>query len=116
MKMKLLGLLALTGLSLGLAAAPANAHGGHRSSSVNLGPAYVYYGNGYRRVDYDYRYRPGKRYGYFTARHRNYRDRDLWHHCFDGRWYSYNDRRHLRFHERLRYQQRNQFKRRYRNW
>lgn len=116
MNTKLIGFVALLGLSLGLASVPANAHGASHRISYGFGPAYVYYGNRYRPVDYAYRFRPGNRYGYYTAKQRRYRDRQLWHHCFDGHWYPYNDRQHRRYHDRLFRDYRKRTRRYYRPW
>lgn len=116
MKTKMITFAALVGLTFGIATPPANAHGSYANTAVRLGPAYVYYSDGYRRVDRNYRYGSRNRYGYFTAKRRHIRDRDLWHHCFDGRWYPYYDRQHLRFHDKYRPKYRKYRSQRYRNW
>lgn len=116
MKTKMIGFAALVGLMFGLATPAANAHRGDSDIALRLGPAYVYYNDGYRRFDRNYRYAPRNRYGYYTAKRRYVRDRDLWHRCFDGRWYPYYDRQHLRFHQKLRPKYRKHRVQRYRYW
>lgn len=99
MKTKIIGLAALAGLTFGFAE-PADAHPGDWDIALHMGPAYVYYGNGFRRVDPGYRYGPKKRYRHFAGSRRHIRARDLWHRCFDGSWHPYYDRRHWRLHEK----------------
>lgn len=84
----------------GLAAAPAKADHGVIDVAFNIGPAYVRYHDGYHRVA---RVRPdyyGPRRHAYRVRNRFHESRDLWHHCWDGRWYRYYDRKHWRKHEK----------------
>ena len=99
MKTGIIGIVAVAGLMLGLAE-PAEAHYRDRDFALRLGPAYVYYGDGFYRVDRRYRQSYRNRHRHFANHRRSIRDRDLWHRCYDGRFYRYDDRRHWRLHER----------------
>ena len=102
MKTGIIGIVALAGLTMGLAE-PAEAHYRDRDIVLRLGPAYVYYGDGFHRVDRRYWRNHRIRHRHFAGHRRYIRDRDLWHRCFDGRWYRYYDRRHWRKHDKWRY-------------
>lgn len=115
MKTKMIGIAALVGLTFGLAT-PAKAHYGGRDVTLRLGPAYVYYRDGFHRIDRHYRHGLRNRYRYFAAERRHFRDRDLWHRCFDGRWYPYFDRQHRRFHKKLRHTHRKHRGHRHTHW
>ena len=102
MKTGIIGIVAVAGLMVGMAE-PAEAHYRDRDFALRLGPAYVYYGNGFHRVDRRYRHSVRNRHRHFANHRRYIRDRDLWHRCYDGRFYRYYDRRHWRLHDKWRY-------------
>ncbi len=116
MKTKMIGFVAIVGLTFGLVTLPASAHGNGSEVGLRLGPAYMYYSNGFRRSDRNYRYGSGYRNRQLATQRRQFRERDRWHHCFDGRWYPYYDRQHRRFHENLRYKRGKRYNQRYRYW